>query len=256
MEKDHVKSWNTHPKKWNTHPPRLDPSNDEYITVQKKVALDSLVEFSPPGTQIPPPRANFDLWGVAEKRGKEKEKKKKKRRKKEKKRRLPNRACHSKVFFLECLLGEAWTIFEAIHRQFYENEPPQSQKTSTKLYWMDHLTTLCCRFWRTYWTWNHQGSHQNITNTVLVQQMNHRMTKISIYHSKLNFKKSLILGHTSVRMGIRAPSVAHSLQTRWFSEYVYIADDPFSSNENASSGLRCSDSASRAYDLMVDVLAT
>ena len=115
---------------------------------------------------------------------------------------------------------------------------------------------LCCRFWRTYWTWNHQGSHQNITNTVLVQQMNHRMTKISIYHSKLNFKKSLILGHTSVRMGIRAPSVAHSLQTRWFSEYVYIADDPFSSNENASSGLRCSDSASRAYDLMVDVLAT
>ena len=203
-----------------------------------------------------PIQANFEVLWVAEKRGKEKEKKKKKRRKKEKKRRLPNRACHSKVFFLECLLGEAWTIFEAIHRQFYENEPPQSQKTSTKLYWMDHLTTLCCRFWRTYWTWNHQGSHQNITNTVLVQQMNHRMTKISIYHSKLNFKKSLILGHTSVRMGIRAPSVAHSLQTRWFSEYVYIADDPFSSNENASSGLRCSDSASRAYDLMVDVLAT
>ena len=82
--------------------------------------------------------ANFDLVWVAEKeerkRRKKKEKKKKKRRKKEKKRRLPNRACHSKVFFLECLLGEAWTIFEAIHRQFYENEPPQSQKTSTKLY--------------------------------------------------------------------------------------------------------------------------
>jgi len=99
-----------------------------------------MVNWDPPKPagwrQVPDPTmtTNFDLWGVAEKRGKEKEKKKKKRRKKEKKRRLPNRACHSKVFFLECLLGEAWTIFEAIHRQFYENEPPQSQKTSTKLY--------------------------------------------------------------------------------------------------------------------------
>jgi len=62
------------------------------------------------------------------KRRKKKEKKKKKRRKKEKKRRLPNRACHSKVFFLECLLGEAWTIFEAIHRQFYENVSHPSRK--------------------------------------------------------------------------------------------------------------------------------
>ena len=191
------------------------------------------------------------------KRRKKKEKKKKKRRKKEKKRRLPNRACHSKVFFLECLLGEAWTIFEAIHRQFYENEPPQSQKTSTKLYWMDHLTTLCCRFWRTYWTWNHQGSHQNITNTVLVQQMNHRMTKISIYHSKLNFKKSLILGHTSVRMGIRAPSVAHSLQTRWLSEYgTKLMTRFIVSHENASSVSGAQIVLLVLNDLMVDVLAT
>jgi hypothetical protein len=85
--------------------------------------------------------ANFDPWGVAEKE----EKRKKRRKKKEKKEKkdLPNNTCHSKLFFLECLLDEAWTIFEAIHRQFYENEPPhQSQKTSTKLYWMDHLTTI------------------------------------------------------------------------------------------------------------------
>ena len=58
------------------------PSNDEYIPVPKKAALDSLVEFSPPGTQIPPPWANFDLWGVAEKRGKKRGKKRKKERKK------------------------------------------------------------------------------------------------------------------------------------------------------------------------------
>jgi hypothetical protein len=61
--------------------------------------------------------ANFDPWGVAEKEEK-------------KKRRLPNKTCHSKLFFLECLLDEAWTIFEAIHRQFYENEPPRPQKKS------------------------------------------------------------------------------------------------------------------------------
>jgi hypothetical protein len=61
--------------------------------------------------------ANFDPWGVAEKEEK-------------KIRRLPNKTCHSKRFFLEWLLDEAWTIFEAIHRQFYENEPPRPQKKS------------------------------------------------------------------------------------------------------------------------------
>jgi hypothetical protein len=45
--------------------------------------LDSLVEFSPPGTQIPPSSANFDLWGVAEKRKKKRKKERKKRKKKE-----------------------------------------------------------------------------------------------------------------------------------------------------------------------------
>jgi len=72
------------------------------------------------------------LGGLRKK--KKREKKEEKRRKKKKKKDLPNNTCHSKLFFLECLLDEAWTIFEAIHRQFYEYEPPQSQKTSTKLY--------------------------------------------------------------------------------------------------------------------------
>ena len=33
--------------KYSSHPPGSVPSNDEYIPVPNKVALDSLVEFSP-----------------------------------------------------------------------------------------------------------------------------------------------------------------------------------------------------------------
>ena len=47
MEKHHLKKWSTPPKKWSTPPERSDPANNEYITVPKKVALDSLVEFPP-----------------------------------------------------------------------------------------------------------------------------------------------------------------------------------------------------------------
>ena len=54
--------------------------------------------------------ANFDPWGVAEKEEK-------------KKRRLPNKTCHSKLFFLECLLDEAWTIFMRMsHTPFAKNK--------------------------------------------------------------------------------------------------------------------------------------
>ena len=47
MEKHHVKNGPPHPKNGPPHKPRSDPSNDEYITVVKKVTFDSLVEFSP-----------------------------------------------------------------------------------------------------------------------------------------------------------------------------------------------------------------
>ena len=54
MGKHHVKNDPTHPKNDPSHKPRSDPSNDEYITVLKKVTFDSLVEFFPPQTQISP----------------------------------------------------------------------------------------------------------------------------------------------------------------------------------------------------------
>ena len=47
MEKHHVKNGPPHPKNGPPHKPRSDPSNDEYITVLKKVTFDSMVEFSP-----------------------------------------------------------------------------------------------------------------------------------------------------------------------------------------------------------------
>ena len=47
MGKHRVKNDPTHPKNDPSHKPRSDPSNDEYITVLKKVTFDSLVEFSP-----------------------------------------------------------------------------------------------------------------------------------------------------------------------------------------------------------------
>ena len=47
MGKHHVKNGPPPPKNGPPPPPRSDPSNDEYITVLKKVTFDSLVEFSP-----------------------------------------------------------------------------------------------------------------------------------------------------------------------------------------------------------------
>ena len=61
MEKHHVKNDPSPPKNDPSPPHRSDPSNEEYITVPKKVTFDSLVEFFPPQTQISPPWANFDL---------------------------------------------------------------------------------------------------------------------------------------------------------------------------------------------------
>ena len=47
MGKHHVKNGPPPPKNGPPPPPRSDPSNDEYITVLKKVTFDSLLEFSP-----------------------------------------------------------------------------------------------------------------------------------------------------------------------------------------------------------------
>ena len=47
MGKHHVKNGPPPPKNGPPPPPRSDPSNEEYITVPKKVTFDSLVEFSP-----------------------------------------------------------------------------------------------------------------------------------------------------------------------------------------------------------------
>jgi folate-dependent tRNA-U54 methylase TrmFO/GidA len=82
MGKHRVKNDPSPPKNDPSPPHRSDPSNEEYITVPKKVTFDSLVEFFPPQTQISPGWANFDLWGVAEKRRKKKKEKKEKERKK------------------------------------------------------------------------------------------------------------------------------------------------------------------------------
>ena len=162
--------------------------------------------------------ANFDLVWVAEKE----ERKRKKRRKKEEKKRKKGDFPIGLVIQRYSSLSVFWVRPGQFSRPFIVSfmrmsHPSRKKQVQNCTEWTisphyvvdsgEHIgPELKLR--------NYQGSHQNITNTVLVQQMNHRMTKISIYHSKLNFKKSLILGHTSVRMGIRAPSVAHSLQTR------------------------------------------
>ena len=54
MGKHHVKNDPSPPKNDPSPPHRSDPSNEEYITVPKKVTFDSLVEFFPPQTQISP----------------------------------------------------------------------------------------------------------------------------------------------------------------------------------------------------------
>jgi hypothetical protein len=54
MGKHRVKNDPSPPKNDPSPPHRSDPSNEEYITVPKKVTFDSLVEFFPPQTQISP----------------------------------------------------------------------------------------------------------------------------------------------------------------------------------------------------------
>ena len=54
MEKHHVKSLPPRPKNLPPPPPRSDPSNYVYITVRKKVTMDSVVDVYPPATEILP----------------------------------------------------------------------------------------------------------------------------------------------------------------------------------------------------------
>ena len=147
MEKDHVKSWNTHPKKWNTHPPRLDPSNDEYITVVKKVTLDSLVEFSPHELNSCRDRGKF--WPCVGREKEEKEKKKKKEKERKKK-------IFSEFSVVNLMLS--WVSFHGYLALFPSqlkrvsmNYEPLQLETSISLYWMVHLTTISWRFLQTSW---------------------------------------------------------------------------------------------------------
>ena len=54
MEKHRVKNGTPPPKNGTPPPPRSDPSNYVYITVRKKVTMDSVVDVYPPATEILP----------------------------------------------------------------------------------------------------------------------------------------------------------------------------------------------------------
>jgi hypothetical protein len=85
MGKHRVKNDPSPPKNDPSPPHRSDPSNEEYITVPKKVTFDSLVEFFPPQTQISPARRQILTFGGLRKK---EEKRRKKRKKKKEKRRF------------------------------------------------------------------------------------------------------------------------------------------------------------------------
>ena len=117
MEKHHVKKWIPPPKKWIPPPTGSDPSNYMYITVLKKVTMDSVVDVYPPATEILP------LWRVQ----------------------IKKETFHSKIWFIASKNIRVWNNWQLIYRNmksiFLSVKKQETERVSRQIpYFFWHLT--------------------------------------------------------------------------------------------------------------------